>query len=286
MKHVHTFESFLNEATLNEATASDKANAVAAKFLDDLERELKVDTIDYQMGKLTPKGFYVRVVLKDANPAVVNWIADYEEKHKNDLGPLIPMTFSGFSEISGHKQFWPADGKKFFDIIRESLNEGLDPKKVEKLLDDLYAQSQKVKDSNYNMVEIKKLDAIEREAVKMGVAKAIGSAWYKDKTPKEVHKKYKEYGFAWMSESVNEAMTFDEVKDEYIENPYGIGAQRIEFIDKSGGNPRMLVFRHDNRYDRDKIETKLRSMGFPAKKLKKSVGDKAFMYPYELYLSE
>lgn len=60
------------------------------------------------------------------------------------------------------------------------------------------AQSQKVKDSNYNMAEIKKLEAIEREAVKMGVAKAIGSAWHKDKTPKEVHSKYKGYGLGSM----------------------------------------------------------------------------------------
>jgi len=93
-------------------------------------------------------------------------------------------------------------------------NEGLDPDKVEKLLDDLHAQSQKVKDSDYKMVEIKKLDAIEREAVKMGLTKAIGSAWHKDKTPKEVHDKYKEYGYEWMGESVNELLKVDMAKIE------------------------------------------------------------------------
>jgi hypothetical protein len=120
MKNIPKFEDFINESTLNEATAADKANTVAAKFLDDLERELKVDALDYQMLKSSPKGFYVRVALKDANDKAVNWIKDYQEKHGNDLGPSIPMTFSCFSEIPGHKQFWPADGKKFFDIVRES----------------------------------------------------------------------------------------------------------------------------------------------------------------------
>jgi hypothetical protein len=62
------------------------------------------------------------------------------------------------------------------------------------------AQDQKVKDSNYSMSEIKKMDAIERDVVKMGLAKKLGSAWYKDKTPKEVHSKYQEYGYSWYGE--------------------------------------------------------------------------------------
>jgi hypothetical protein len=90
----------------------------------------------------------------------------------------------------------------FESFLNESsdLNEGLDAKKVEKLLDDMYAQDQKVKDSNYSMAEIKKMDAIEREAVKMGLAKKLGSAWDKDKTPKEVHSKYEKYGYSWYGE--------------------------------------------------------------------------------------
>jgi hypothetical protein len=80
------------------------------------------------------------------------------------------------------------------------LNESNDPKKVAKLLDDLHAQNQKVKDSDYSMAEIKKLDAIEREVVKLGLAKKMGSAWYKDRTPKEVHRKYEKYGYSWYGE--------------------------------------------------------------------------------------
>ena len=80
------------------------------------------------------------------------------------------------------------------------INEGLDPKKVEKLLDAMYSQDQKVKNSDYSMAEIKKMDAIEREAVKMGLAKKPGSAWHKDKTPKEIHSKYEKYGYSWYGE--------------------------------------------------------------------------------------
>jgi hypothetical protein len=124
MKNIPKFEDFVTESVLNEATAADKANSVAAKFLDDLESELKIDALDYQMLKAHPKGFAVRVVVKDANDKVRNWVKSYEAEHENDLGPSIPMSFRPFDEIPGQKQFWPADNKKFFDIVRESvLNE-------------------------------------------------------------------------------------------------------------------------------------------------------------------
>jgi len=121
MKNIPTLESFINESILNEATAADKANVLAAKFLDDLERELKIDALDYQMWKTSPKGFSVRVIVKDANDKVRNWVKSYGDAHENDLGPSIPMYFGCFDEIPGHKQFWPADNKKFFNIIRESV---------------------------------------------------------------------------------------------------------------------------------------------------------------------
>lgn len=90
----------------------------------------------------------------------------------------------------------------------------------------------------------------------------------------------------FISEPLNEAMSFDDVKDKYLENPYGIGAQIIEFIEGERGNPRRLVFKHDSRFSRDKIEAKLKTMGFAAKKLSKSTADKAYKYPYEVTLYE
>jgi hypothetical protein len=121
MKNIPEFEDFINESILNEASAADKANTAAAKFLDALEKELKIDALDHQMLKAHPKGFAVRVVVKDANDKVRNWVNSYQAEHENDLGPSIPMSFRPFDEIPGQKQFWPADNKKFFDIIRESV---------------------------------------------------------------------------------------------------------------------------------------------------------------------
>jgi hypothetical protein len=90
----------------------------------------------------------------------------------------------------------------------------------------------------------------------------------------------------FISEPLNEAMSFDEIKDKYLENPYGIGAQIIEFIEGERGNGNRLIFKHDSRFSRDKIEAKLKTMGFAAKKLSKSTADKAYKYPYEVTLYE
>lgn len=90
----------------------------------------------------------------------------------------------------------------------------------------------------------------------------------------------------FISESLNEAMSFDEIKDKYLENPYGIGAQTVEYVEGERGNPNRLVFRHDNKRDRDRIEAYLKSIGIPAKKLSRSKADKAYKYPYEVTLFE
>jgi len=88
------------------------------------------------------------------------------------------------------------------------------------------------------------------------------------------------------SSNLNEGLSFDEMKDKYKDNPYGIGAQSVEYVEAANGNPARLIFRHDERSRRDQIESKLKSMGIPAKKLSKSTADKAFVYRYELYMYE
>jgi hypothetical protein len=85
---------------------------------------------------------------------------------------------------------------------------------------------------------------------------------------------------------INEAMSFDELKNKYIDNPYGIGAQLVVFKPGERGNANRLVFKHDDRYRRDNIESKLKDLGFPTKKMSKSTADKAFKYRYELTLFE
>ena len=95
-------------------------------------------------------------------------------------------------------------------------------------------------------------------------------------------KNYEEF----LNESMNEAMSFDEIKDKYLDNPYGIGADSIEFIDSERGNPRKLIFRHGDKRSRDQIEKNLKTLGIPAKKMSKSMLDKAYKYRFELHLYE
>lgn len=85
---------------------------------------------------------------------------------------------------------------------------------------------------------------------------------------------------------VNEKMSFTEIKDKYLDNPYGIGADVIEYIEGINGNSSMLIFRSDNKYDRDQIKSKLKELGIPSKKMRKSVVDKSFKYRYELVMYE
>jgi hypothetical protein len=87
---------------------------------------------------------------------------------------------------------------------------------------------------------------------------------------------------------VNESsgsMTFDDLKS-FIDNPYGIGAQLVTFTDGNGGNSGYLIFKHDDKYRRDQIESKLKTMGVPAKKMSKSMADKAYKYRFELIVHQ
>ena len=95
-------------------------------------------------------------------------------------------------------------------------------------------------------------------------------------------KNYEEF----VNESMNEAMSFDEIKDKYLDNPYGIGADAIEFIDSERGNSRKLIFRHGDKLSRNQIEKNLKTLGIPAKKMSKSMLDKAYKYRFELHLYE
>lgn len=86
--------------------------------------------------------------------------------------------------------------------------------------------------------------------------------------------------------SVNKSVTFNEIKDRYVENPYGIGAQLVIFEEGERGIPSRLVFKHDEIGRRNQIESTLKSMGVPAKNLSRSTADKAFKYRYELIMYE
>lgn len=88
------------------------------------------------------------------------------------------------------------------------------------------------------------------------------------------------------SVEINEGMTFTEIKDKFTENPYGIGANSVEFVEGKNGNSSMLIFRHEEKHRRDQIESRLKTLGIPTKKMSKSTADKAYKYRYELILHE
>lgn len=88
-----------------------------------------------------------------------------------------------------------------------------------------------------------------------------------------------------LSEAVNEKMTVNDIKDKYLNNPYGIGANAIEYIESPTGD-NVLVLRFEDSYGRKQAEKELRSLGIPAKKMSNSTQDKAYKYRYELNLFE
>jgi len=104
------------------------------------------------------------------------------------------------SEEGGVKEESKSIEKEVTEQSKEKTLEEVDYKVAEKLLKDLYNQDQRVKDSGYDMSEIKKLDLIEREIVKIGLAPKIGSAWSKKHTPKQLHEQYIKNGYSWLVE--------------------------------------------------------------------------------------
>jgi hypothetical protein len=89
----------------------------------------------------------------------------------------------------------------------------------------------------------------------------------------------------FISEStINEAYDFDKIAMDYQDNPYGIGASRVEMT--GSDKKRILVFRHEDSRGRDQIIQKLKSMGVPANKITKSTQSKGYQYRYEANLFE
>jgi len=133
MKNLPSIESFITESVVNEATAIDKTQPFARDFIKAVEAEFKTDVKDSQIFKMV-KGFEIRVAIK-ANEKMYDWAANYTKDHKDDLKG-VPLSFRISPEIPGKDAFWPADNKKFFDVIEESVvNEakGPDLKDVQRL---------------------------------------------------------------------------------------------------------------------------------------------------------
>jgi hypothetical protein len=88
-------------------------------------------------------------------------------------------------------------------------------------------------------------------------------------------------------EFLNEnAMSFDEIKDKFVQNPYGIGAQSVEYVEDKRGESSRLIFRSDDKSRRDEIQKKLKTFGIPAKKMSKNTQESGYRFKYELILFE
>jgi hypothetical protein len=89
--------------------------------------------------------------------------------------------------------------------------------------------------------------------------------------------------------SVNEAYSFDKIAIDYQNNPYGIGASRVQIV---GGDSnyekghRILQFNCEDAAQREKVMKKLKDLGAPAKKMTKTMQDKGYMYRYQVNLFE
>jgi hypothetical protein len=89
--------------------------------------------------------------------------------------------------------------------------------------------------------------------------------------------------------SVNEAYSFDKIATDYQNNPYGIGASRVQIV---GGDSnyekghRILQFNCEDAAQREKVMKKLKDLGAPAKKMTKTMQDKGYMYRYQVNLFE
>jgi len=83
----------------------------------------------------------------------------------------------------------------------------------------------------------------------------------------------------------NQETNFEDLK-KFIDNPYSIGANSVDFEEGSHNNGSRFIFRSGNRGRRSEIERTLKSMGFTGNKMRKNTAGKAYMYRYELILFE
>ena len=118
MKNIPTFDSFVNESIINEATAVDKVQPIAREFIKAVETEFKKDIEESQIVKMAPKGFEIRVVIAN-DSKMFDWAIDYTNKHKDDLKG-IPLQFKLSPAVTGRKTLWPSNNKMYFDIVEES----------------------------------------------------------------------------------------------------------------------------------------------------------------------
>jgi len=82
----------------------------------------------------------------------------------------------------------------------------------------------------------------------------------------------------YLNESKTQKISVQELKDKYLDNPAGIGANVIEYE-----NDR-LILRFEDRWSLNDTKKSLSEMGFPNKKMNTFTLEKGHLYRYELIL--
>jgi len=129
----------------------------------------------------------------------------------------------------------------------------------------------------------------KREAISMAQTMNEHPLPLSNLNKKELDKIVNDLKSEYLDESVkvNEGSAFQELADKYKDNPYGIGANSIEYVESENPNAdNRLVLRFENNRQRNQVEANLKKMGIKAEQMSKSMADKAFMYRYELTVFE
>jgi len=110
------------------------------------------------------------------------------------------------------------------------------------------------------------------------------------RTPEDLIKGASKYlGVKLHEDLINEAYDFNKIAMDYKDNPYGIGASRVQIV---GGDSnyekghRIIQFNCEDAAQREKVMKKLKDLGAPAKKITKTMQDKGYMYRYQVNLFE
>lgn len=83
---------------------------------------------------------------------------------------------------------------------------------------------------------------------------------------------------------LNESISFEKLVDDYKDNPYGLGANAIEYDSSENGNK--LILRFEDSYDRNQTIKKLKEMGVKSKHMSNFKQSSSFKYKYELIVSK
>jgi len=100
----------INDGKIN--TIKD-ARIVAKRFIEDVERLVKVKIDQSQIMKLRGGGWDVRIAVDEdkwQSPKLKSVIKEYSDEFP------LQMVFTSCIRVPGRNVFWPADNKKYFDI--------------------------------------------------------------------------------------------------------------------------------------------------------------------------